>query len=102
MTVLEIRDMIAEADPTANHYYSEDTSGDYTTWQEYSRLPMSADDRTNKGWNVQIDRYTRKEFDRIADELERVMDERMLSYTHQVEFEPETKFIRHIFDCEAL
>jgi hypothetical protein len=102
MTVEEIRDLMIEADPDAQHYYSLRTETDYTVWAEYERTPYSANNRADKGWKFQVDRFTRQEFDPIAKLLEKVMDEAYISYSHQVAYDPETGYVHHLFDCEGV
>lgn len=102
MSVEDIRDVIIKADPKAQHYYSQKTEKDYTVWAEYERTPYSANNRSDKGWKFQIDRFTRQEFDPISTALEQVMDENYISYSHQVAYDPETGYVHHLFDCEGV
>lgn len=100
MTVVEIRDMIAEVDPNARHYENPHDGTNYTVWMEYERTGLMADDESGKGWKFQIDRYTKDEFDLIADALELTLDTNdAITFTHMVEYEQESGYIRHIFDC---
>lgn len=101
MTVRQIQAMVLRADPNAKHYYST-RKGNFTVWQEYQRLPFAGNDIADKGWKFQIDRYTTEEYDPIAEAIEWVLNEEMVSYTYQVEYEEETGYIRHLFDCEGM
>jgi len=101
MTVKQIQEMVLRADPKAKHYYST-SEGDFTVWQEYMRLPYAGDNIADKGWKFQIDRYTRQEYDPIAEAIEQVLNEELVGYTYQVEYDEATGYIRHLFDCEGI
>lgn len=102
MTVQQIRDVVLKADPNAKHYYYAKDGGSFTVWAEYRRLPFAADDLANKGWAFQVDRYTKVEYDPVAEAIERALDEAEIAYSYQVEYDQETGYIRHLFDCEGL
>ena len=104
MTLDDIRALVVSVDPSAAHYDSaRRTSENYTVWREYQRTGLSADNRrANKSWRFQVDRFTKFEVDAIANALETVLDAHpAIAYDYQVDYEPETGFIHHIFDCEA-
>ena len=104
MTLDDIRALVVSVDPSAAHYDSAHRKTDaYTVWREYQRTGLSADNkRPNKSWRFQIDRFTKTEGDAIANALETVLDAHpAIAYDYQVDYEPETGFIHHIFDCEA-
>lgn len=102
MTVRDIQQMIVQADPEAKHYYTSKDGRDFTVWQEYERLPFAANDIMDAGWKFQIDRYTKQEYDPIAEAIERVLNENLIAYRYQVEYDPESGYIRHLFDCEGM
>lgn len=102
MTVEEIRDLVAAIDPEARHYVSNKEGDAFTVWQEYRQLDFSADDTYQEGWAFEIDYYTKKEFDPVAKALALALEAHPgVSYTHQVVYETDTGYIRHIFDCEG-
>lgn len=102
MTVADIRDMVLQADPYASHYEQHGNLRNYTVWREYRRLPATADDRHVPGWAFQIDRFTQLEYDPVADDIEEVLESTPnVSYSYSVDFENDTGFIHHIFDCEG-
>lgn len=102
MTVRDIQQMIVKADPEAKHYYTSKDGSDFTVWQEYERLPFAANDMMDAGWKFQIDRYTKQEYDPIAEAIERVLNENLIAYSYQVEYDPGSGYIRHLFDCEGM
>lgn len=104
MTLDDIRALVVSVDPTAAHYDSAHRKTDaYTVWREYQRTGLSADNkRPNKSWRFQIDRFTKTEGDAIAAALESALENNpFIAYDYQVDFEPDSGFIHHIFDCEA-
>lgn len=104
MTLEDIRALVVSVDPTASHYDSAHRNTDaYTVWREYQRAGLSADNkRPNKSWRFQIDRFTKTENDPIAAAMEEALESNpFIAYDYQVDFEPDSGFIHHIFDCEA-
>lgn len=104
MTLNDIKALVVSVDPMAAHYDSAHRKTDaYTVWREYQRTGLFADNgRQNKSWRFQIDRFTKTENDEIAAALEAALEQNpLISYDYQVDFEPDTGFIHHIFDCEA-
>lgn len=102
MKVKDIRDLVQKADPEAKHYTSVKDGGSFTVWMEYERIGLMADDLRGPGWKFQIDRYTKVEYDPVAEEIERILTETEgVTFTYMVEYEQDTKYIRHLFDCEG-
>ena len=103
MTLEDIRALVVSVDKNAGRYESAYQGGQaYTVWREFRRLDMMADDRHEEAWAFQIDRFTKTEGDGIAaaflDALE--ADERV-AYSCIVDYEPDTGYIHHIYDCEG-
>lgn len=101
MTVEEIKEIVLEADPEADHYFSDSKAPAYTVWAEYEGLPYSADNR-KLGWRVQIDRYHKDEHDTMVDKIAQVLHEHGIPYQPLVDYDQDTGYIRHIFDCEMM
>ena len=104
MTLSEIKALVLSADATAEHYASSKTGSDsYTVWREVRRLGIVADDRHIEGWAFQVDRFTRDEDDAIAEALFAALDEcDRVAVRHDVDYEQDTEYIHHIYDCEGL
>lgn len=103
MTLQEIKALVLSADPNAQHYSSTHDAVNYTTWREYRRLSMTSDDTHVKGWAFQIDRFTYDEFDVIAEAIEAALENAPgVAYGYQVDYEPDTEYIHHIFECEGI
>lgn len=102
MTLNEFKDLLLTADPAASHYKST-LHPNYTVWAEYGTNDLAADDKTaERAWKVQIDRYTTIENDPIAAAITAKLDENEISYDLQVDSDPTTGYIRHIWACEVI
>ncbi|MEG0766084.1 MAG: hypothetical protein RR482_00065 [Clostridia bacterium] len=89
-------------DPAAKHYHHAGTKGAYTIWREYGRLPAFSDNQNKGGWKIQIDRYTKVEDDTVASAIAMAIDESdLIACQHEVDYDDESGYIRHIFDCEV-
>ncbi|MBQ7785079.1 MAG: hypothetical protein IJ381_02895 [Clostridia bacterium] len=103
MTKNEIRTFINNVDPDAKHYYTVLDGGSYTVWAETERLGLDADDEyAELGWAFEIVRFTQNEFDDMPERIENALiDNPLISFTYNVDSEPETRYIVHTFRCEA-
>ena len=104
MNLDAIRALVISVDPAAGHYESAWQGTDaFTVWYELQRAGLRADNiRPEKSWRFQIDRFTKTENDPIAAQLEAALDAcPFVAYDYLVDYEPDTGYIHHIFDCEA-
>ena len=102
MTVRGIQTLVVSADQYAKHYESSDKGDNYTRWQEYEYIGQPADDEYGDGWKFQIDRFTKVEYDPVADEIKRVLKTTPgVAFSYMVDYEQDSGYIHHIFDCEA-
>lgn len=103
MTVQQIAALVGSADPAARHYYNPHDGENYTRWQEYERIGQAGDDDWGEGWKFQIDRYTKQEYDPIAADIEAALKKSVgVTYTYLVDYEQDSGYIHHIFDCEGV
>ena len=107
MTVQQIADLILSADPEAKHYDATAAANagvDFTVWMEYERTGLDAEDAwAEKGWRFEVDRYTKTEFDPVADLLEDVLSTAEgVTCGHRVLYDISNGYIRHVFDCEGI
>lgn len=103
MTLEDVRALVLSADPQAMHYVHAKGRGAYTTWQETQRIGMSADDARDKGWAFMVDRFTQTEFDETAAAIEQVLSGAVgVVCRYRVDYERESGYIHHIFDCEGV
>ena len=105
MTLAEIKALVAAVDPLARHYASASRPGEsYTVWRETRRLDTSADGgHAEEAWAFTVDRYTKSEADPVAAALFAALDgDDRVAVSHLVDYEPDTGYIHHIYDCEAI
>lgn len=103
MTLDAIKALVVSADPDARHYDSAHRKGEaYTTWREVRLLPWTTDDGHEEAWAFQVDRFTKAEADAIAAAIRAALEaEPAVAYIYEVDYEPDTGYIHHIFDCEG-
>lgn len=103
MTVKQIAALVGSVDPYARHYYNPHDGTDYTKWQEYQRIGQAGDDHWGDGWKFQIDRYTKQEYDPTAEAIETALkNAEGVAYNYLVDYEQDSGYIHHIFDCEGV
>lgn len=105
MTTQEIEQLLFTIDPEARHYECALDGSNFTVWMEYERIVFYADDGSAElGWRFEVDRYTKDEDDPIAEAIEQLLmaAENVTVKPRRVQFNQQTGYIRHIFDCEAV
>ena len=104
MTVKEIAEVIKKADRDARHYFIATDGSNYTVWMEYQATDLYADDGcAEEGWLFEVARFTRDEYDPVADKIRDVLlaDDRIAVRAYTVEASLATGYIEHRFDCEG-
>ena len=103
MTLSEIQALVVSADAHAGHYESAyQNSAAYTVWREYNRLGTMADDAHEAGWHFQVDRFTKTENDATAAAIYAALEaDDRVAFEYLIDYEPDTRYIHHIFDCEG-
>ncbi len=103
MTISDIKALVVAVDPSAGHYDSAlRTSTAYTVWREVRQLDLMADNGHETGWAFQIDRFSKAEGDSIAAQIRTALEaDPRVAYSYEVDYEPDTGYIHHIFDCEG-
>lgn len=103
MTCNEIREFLTEIDPTIERYESSRSGKSaYTVWYELGTTNHFADGENVGIMRFQVDRFTKTEDDEIAAALLSALQERDdIAYQYLVDYEPDTGYIHHIFDCEG-
>lgn len=105
MTLEEIRLMVVGLDADAGHYESAHRgTAAYTVWRELYPLPIRGDNRhAAEAWRFVIDRYTKAEGDAIADGIRAALeDDPRVACHYEVDYEHDTGYIHHIFECEGI
>lgn len=99
-----INEVILRGDPEAQHYDTSDRTRDaFTVWGEYEAFGLSADDDVaEQGWRFEVDHFTRTEFSPVAARiLTALRSDPCITVQYSVSYNYDTRYIRHIFDCEA-
>ena len=104
MTLDAIKALVVSVDPNAGHYDSAYAGSDaYTVWRERRLLDDMADDVHHGARSFAIDRFTKTEGDAIAAALEAALEASpSVCFAHLTDYESDTGYIHHIFDCEAI
>ena len=104
MTLDEIQAFMVSVDPTAGHYESAHRDGEaYTVWREKRALDFMGDGMHMGGIKFQIDRFAKLEGDFIAASLYAALEARDdIAFEYLTDYEPDTGYIHHIFDCEGI
>ena len=103
MTLEQFRAVLLAADAAATHY-SSDSAGNYTVWAEYGDKALVSDDsrdELDKVWKIQVDRYTKTPYDTAVDSIRAAFNAEDISFTYLCDYDQETGYIHHIFDCEV-
>lgn len=102
MTLDEIKTLLAEVDPDIRHYWTMGTGADYSFWEETRLLDFTADGHHADAWAFTVHRFTKTEGDPVALALFRALDaDPRIAVRVDVDHEPETGYIHHIFSCEG-
>lgn len=105
MTLQEIKSLVVSLDVNAGHYESAyQGSPAYTVWREVRPLPIMGDNRhAAEAWRFQIDRFTKSEDDEIAVAIRASLEgDPRVACSYDVDYEPGTGYIHHIYDCEGI
>ena len=104
MTLADIQALVVSVDSAAGHYESaSQNKAGYTVWREIRRLDMMRDDGHSEAWAFQIDRFTKIENDPIAAALFEALEaDDRVAFEYLVDYENDTRWIHHIFDCEGV
>lgn len=97
----EFRDLLLAADPSSAHYQNQKTEN-YTVWAEYGANILAADDtEADRAWKIQVDRFTKIEYDPVADAITNMLNNNCIPFEYLADYEEDTGYIHHIWDCEV-
>lgn len=102
MTTAEIKALIITVDSNARHRFSMAKGEDYTYWEETRRLPLISDDLHEEAWAFVVHRFTKSDADTVAPALFTALDgDPRVAVKWIQDYDPDTGYIHHIFDCEG-
>lgn len=98
-----LRKLLISIDPTVTKYEGNGKDA-YTVWTPYGEEVLFAgDSRAEIVVKVQVDRFTKIDNDQIAVALYQALDkENGVAFEYQQDYEQDTGYIHHIFDCEVI
>ena len=105
MTLREFRDLLLTVTEHVYHFEAaKETADSYIVWQEVSGRALAGSDRRQEVIrDVQVDFYTTIEFDPVLEEVLQVLEENGVAFEEpQTGFDPDTRMIRHIIECEVV
>lgn len=102
MTLQEFETVIKAADPSATHYAGTGKSN-YTRWREYGESSLHGGNmRQERVLRIQVDRFTKLESDPVVAAIDAALERDDIAIRdHLIDFEPDTGYIHHIWDCEV-
>ena len=106
MTLNEIKALLVSADANIKHYFSMHGSEEpYSYWEETHMLPLTFDDRhqiTDQAWRFKVHRFTKTEGDSVAASIFEALDQDpRVTVRWVTDFDKDSGFIHHIFECEG-
>lgn len=103
MTLEEIKNLLVTVDPDIKHYFTMGTGDAYTYWEETKRLPSMANGvHSEVGWRFYVHRFAKAQGDTMAASIFQALDDDVrVAVSWTVDYEPETGYIHHIFECEG-
>ena len=103
MKVSEIKSLLVAIDPNVQRYEHDHEGLDaYTVWQEVGRMNLFGDGEEEGSIRFQVDRFTKIEGDGIAAALLAALESRDdIAVDYLVDYERDTGYIHHIYDCEG-
>jgi uncharacterized protein YbdZ (MbtH family) len=106
MTLSEVKALLVSADPDIRHYFSMHNSEKlYSYWEETQQIGPVWDDQhdtANQAWRFYVHRYTRTEDDSVAAAIFEALDQDPRTTVRwSTDFDKESGYIHHIFECEG-
>lgn len=105
MTVQEIKDLLVAMDPDVQRY-DHDRAGEgeaYTVWREVQPVGLYGDGQEEGSIRFQVDRFTKEEDEETATQIRAALEgQDDITVDYRVDYERDTGYIHHIFDCEAV
>lgn len=103
MTLQAFRDLLLTLGVPVHHYEPEQQTDKYIVWHEYGTGGCHGDNvRAVRVRSVQVDLFTREEFDPLADALEALLTDSQIPFDGpQTDFEDDTGYIHIWWDCEV-
>lgn len=106
MTIEQFVGIVLDIDADAARYQKlrKPTDKAYTVWSDYGTGMLYANGvPVSKTKKIQVDYFTFTEDDPVAFAFFKAFSENdEITVVHDTDFETDTRFIHHIFDCEVI
>lgn len=106
MTIEQFVGIVLDIDANAARYQKlrKPTDKAYTTWSDYGTGTLYANGvPVSKTKKIQVDYFTFIEDDPVALAFFKAFSENdEITVVHDTDFETDTRYIHHIFDCEVI
>ena len=104
MTVDDFETALVSADPDVTKWTGTG-NGNYTVWSPYRYGHLAGEnDTAEQSARIQVDRFTKDDNDAIVAAIHAALrahcDE--IAFEYQVDFEQDTGYLHHIWDCEVV
>lgn len=99
----KLKELLLAIDPEVSKFQGAG-KGNYTVWTPYGEnVLLAGNHRREVAHKVQIDRFTMDDPDEIADAIYAALEKaEFVTFDHQLDYEPDTGYIHHLYDCEVL
>ena len=103
MTLDAFKDLLLTVDPKITRY-EHTATGNYSIWREYGTKPLGTDNEQGEVIHrVQVDRFTKQENDPIVAAMTAMLNSQdNVAFQYLVDYEVQTGYIHHIWDCEVI
>lgn len=96
------RDIILTADPLATKNKGNGKEN-YNVWRPYELTGAFSNNRRRaRVWKIQVDRFTKTDNDPVALGILNALETAKIPHTYLMDYEKDTGYHHHIFDCEVL
>lgn len=105
MTIQEIKNLLVAVDPDVQRYdHDRAGNGDaYTVWNEIEPVGLYGDGQEEGTIHFQVDRFTKEEDEAVAASIRGALESAdNIAVDYRVDYEKDTGYIHHIFDCEGM
>jgi hypothetical protein len=104
VTLRDFGERLAGLGVPAYHYIAQAQPHKYIVWGEYDTIRYHADDAPRATIKrVQINYFTKHEFDEIVEAIDGFLIEHEISFEGpQVIYEDDTRYIHHLWECEVM
>ena len=101
MTVEEIKEILVAVDPDVQRYdHDHQGTESYTVWREFGRAGFYGDGVEDGTIRFQVDRFTKTEDDETAAALLEALEAQDdIAVDYLVDYERDSGYIHHIYDC---